>query len=163
QADGSILLPTNQFIRPAGKLVPFEGRPTALAIHPDGRTVAALKSSPDYGRPGDGLLIVDLGTGRIRQRFRAEGAAAGKRFTEGAFTGIAYRPDGRKLYASDANGPIIDATVAADGTLSTSRRIHMPVADPKRGVSLLAPDGSDTSNPGGLAVSADGRRLYAVL
>src|SRR5215472_310807 len=71
QADGSVVLPTNQTIRPAGRLIPFEGRPTAIAIRPDGRTAAALKSGGGYFVPGrpEHILIVDLNTGQIKQRF----------------------------------------------------------------------------------------------
>src|SRR5262245_12648018 len=36
QPDGSVVLPTNQVIRPVGRLIQFEGRPTAIAIRPDG-------------------------------------------------------------------------------------------------------------------------------
>jgi len=180
QADGSVVLPTNQTIRPAGRLIPFEGRPTAIAIRPDGKTAAALKSGGGYAGPGrpEHILIVDLSTGQIRQRFLpetpasgatgaqgSERAAANSVFGEsqGAFTGITYSPDGTKLYASDASGSIVLADVAADGTLGTSRRIAMPVADRKRGASLFMTDGRNTANPGGLAVSSDGHHLYAAL
>src|SRR5215468_5200483 len=88
QADGSVVLPTNQTIRPAGRLIPFEGRPTAIAIRPDGKTAAALKSGGGYAGPGrpEHILIVDLSTGQIRQRFLPETPAAGATGAHGSET-----------------------------------------------------------------------------
>jgi len=168
--DGSVVLPTDQIIRPAGRLVPFEGRPTAIAIRPDGRTAAVLKSAGSYIGPGrpEHILVVDLVTARVKQRFLPADSASSAAIqifenSQGSFTGIVYSADGTKLYASDASGSIVVANVAADGTLSAAHRIALPVADPKRGSSFFVPDGRNTANPGGLALSPDGRRLYVAL
>ena len=170
RTDGSAVLPTDQMITPAGRLVAFEGRPTAIAIRPDGRTAAVLKSASPYVGPGrpEHILIVDLDTAQVKQRFRPEEPTSSTdnplfMDVQGSFTGIVYDATGTKLYASDASGSIVVAKVAADGTLSASHRIPLPVADPKRGSSLFVPDGRNTANPGGLALSPDGRRLYVAL
>ena len=42
QADGSILVPTNQLLRPAGFQMLFPGRPVDLALSPDGKWLAVL-------------------------------------------------------------------------------------------------------------------------
>ncbi len=36
-SDGRIVVPTNQVLSPAGRQVTFSGRPTDLALSPDGR------------------------------------------------------------------------------------------------------------------------------
>ena len=42
--DGRIVVPTNQVLAPAGRQVDFRGRPTDLALHPDGRLLAVLNT-----------------------------------------------------------------------------------------------------------------------
>src|SRR5215471_17819827 len=69
QPDGSFVLPTDQIIRPAGKAITFDGRPTALAIRPDGRTAAVLRTSGGWFPYGGPILVIDLVTGRIKQQF----------------------------------------------------------------------------------------------
>jgi YVTN family beta-propeller protein len=159
QRDGSVLLPTDQTIRPAGRLLNFEGHPTAIAIHPDGRTAAVLKSRGTwfFFKNSEPILVIDLATGRIIQRFLPYDSA------DAGFTGIAYSPDGTKLYASDSGGAVMVANVAADGTLAGAAKISLPVPDPMRGAGMLYPDGSHTADPGGLALSANGRLLYVAL
>jgi YVTN family beta-propeller protein len=112
--------------------------------------------------------VIDLMAGKLKQRFLAdlsENTATTPLFAsfQGSFTGILYSRDGTQLYASDASGSVVVANVSADGTLSHSHRIALPVADPKRGASLFVADGRNTANPGGLALSGDGRRLYVAL
>ena len=83
------------------------------------------------------VTVVDLRSGTVLQRFNpGQGDAA--------FTGIAYNKDGTRLYASVKKGIVVNG-VAPDGTLVYLARI-------------------DTGTlPGGLALSGDGRRLYATL
>src|SRR5438132_8346704 len=59
QPDGRILVPTNQFLSPAGKQVTFPGRPVDLAFAEEGRTLVAknLRS----------LVFIDTATGKIKQ------------------------------------------------------------------------------------------------
>ena len=169
--DGSVVLPVDQVIHPAGRLIPFEGRPTALGIRPDGRTAAVLKSSGTYINSSDHaehIVIIDLSSGQIKQRFLPDGLAQGAwtlpyKTAQGSFTGILYSADGNKLYASDASGSVIVSDVAADGSLTTATRIALPVADPRRGAGFFKPEGRNTASPGGLALSKDGRRLYVAL
>ena len=169
--DGSVVLPVDQVIHPVGRLIPFEGRPTALAIRPDGRTAAVLKSSGTYMNSSDHaehIVIIDLSSGQIKQRFLPDGLAQGAwtlpyKTAQGSFIGILYSADGNKLYASDASGSVIVSDVAEDGSLTTATRIALPVADPRRGAGFFKPEGRNTASPGGLALSKDGRRLYVAL
>jgi len=45
QPDGSILVPTNQLLRPAGFQIQFQGRPVDLAISPNGKWMAVLNKN----------------------------------------------------------------------------------------------------------------------
>ena len=145
QTDGSVLLSTNQLITPAGLHVEFRGRPNAVALSPDRQQAAFLTGAYQA------IIVLDPASGAIKQEFSAAGSSA-------SFSGIVYSQDGKKLYASQANGRLIIANVAADGTLS----LDQLVATPK---SLIPYPGREDGNafPGGLALSEDGSLLYVVL
>ncbi|CAN5546072.1 alkaline phosphatase family protein [soil metagenome] len=59
QADGRIVVPTNQVLSPAGKQVTFQGRPVDLLLINDGKTLV-LKNMKS-------LVFVELATGTITQ------------------------------------------------------------------------------------------------
>src|SRR5579859_7928482 len=59
QADGSIVLPTNQVLRPAGRQLNFPGRPVDCAVTDGGQTLV-VKNLRE-------LLFIDAVAGRIRQ------------------------------------------------------------------------------------------------
>ncbi len=150
QPDGSVVVPTDQVITPAGQQVEFSGRPSAVAVSPDGTTAAYLTAGAGAG--GGSITLVDLATGAIKQAFSPGDRAA-------SFDGLLYAPDGRHLYAAFNDGKILIADVAADGTLSLGALVALPPV-----VGVPAPGGNaSTSNPGGLALSPDGATLYVAL
>ena len=103
------------------------------------------------------ILILDLVSKRVLQEFRlAENSDA-------SYTGLAYSPDGSRLFASDPGGSLMVAAVGPDGRLHDGRSIALPVADPKRGAGLLHPEGSNTGYPGGIAIARGGHRLYVAM
>ena len=59
QADGRIVVPTNQILKPAGKQVLFPGRPVDLALTDEGRTLV-VKNLKD-------LVFIDAATGEVKQ------------------------------------------------------------------------------------------------
>jgi len=136
QSDGSVVLPTNQTITPAGRQVEFPGRPNAVSLRPDGKTAAVLNSA------GDDLVVVDMASGAIKQRFAQPG--------DSSFAGLLYSPDGKKLYASQAGGTLLIASVAPEGSLSLDARVALPQR-------------SGNPYPGGVALSEDGATLYVAL
>lgn len=145
QADGSVVLTTNQVIRPAGTHVEFRGRPTAVVIHPDGKTAALLNGSYNA------LIVIDLVTGTVKQEMADIGS-------NGSFNGLVYSKDGKKLYASETQR-IVVANVADDGRLTLDRYLtSLPN-------STHAYPGREDGRPypGGLALSEDGSRLYITL
>ena len=93
QADGRVVVTTNQFLTPAGRQVEFRGRPLSVALSPDGRTAAFLNGTYQA------IILVDVETWTVKQEFTAAGASV-------SFTGIAYSSDGRRLYASQSVGAV---------------------------------------------------------
>src|SRR5215213_6953534 len=59
QADGRIVVPTNQVLEPAGRQVTFPGRPVDLALIDEGRTLV-VKNLKD-------LVLVDAATAQVKQ------------------------------------------------------------------------------------------------
>src|SRR5262245_57455326 len=59
QPDGSIVVPTNQVLKPAGRQVTFPGRPVDLALAGDGRTLVVKNMK--------NLLFIDVATAKIVQ------------------------------------------------------------------------------------------------
>src|SRR5687768_17986161 len=57
QADGRVLVPTNQMLRAAGKEVTFPGRPVDLVLSEDGRTLI-VKNSGD-------IVFVDVAKAKV--------------------------------------------------------------------------------------------------
>jgi YVTN family beta-propeller protein len=151
------VLPTDQAIHPAGLSVGFEGRPTAIAIRPGGHTAAILKTMGKFMPSKGPILILDLESKRVLQEFCSSAQS------DASFTGLAYSPDGSRLFGSDPSGSLMMAAVAPNGTLHNCRRIALPVADSKRGAGLLHPEGSNTGYPGGIAVAQSGHCLYVAM
>jgi YVTN family beta-propeller protein len=59
QSDGSIVVPTNQVLTPAGTQVLFQGRPVDLALTEGGKALVAKNMR--------NLVFIDIATGRIKQ------------------------------------------------------------------------------------------------
>jgi YVTN family beta-propeller protein len=134
---------TGQKLTPAGRQLEFPGRPTAIAVRPDGKTAAVLNTK------GDALLIVDLATQKIAQSF-ANGA--------GSFDGLAYNHKGDRLFMSDAGGDVSDLAVSAKGTVTLLKTIASPNVTPTAQTDINS--ASNNGYPGGLAFSADDSKVY---
>jgi YVTN family beta-propeller protein len=153
------VVPVNQVVTPAGSFVPLPGlRPQSLALSPDGRLLAVSGKTSE-------VMILDAGSGKIRQTVSlpSEDATTPEPRTTSAnilepdtkgqlsYTGLAFSPDGRRLYLSNVNGSIKVFAVGRDDDVRPSHSIPLPpAAAPRR----------DEEIPAGLALSDDGRRLY---
>lgn len=147
QPDDSVVLETNQVITPVGRQVEFLGRPMAATLSPDRNTVAVLNAY------GEAIVLIEPESGVVKQIFKAAENSA-------SFTGILYAKDGTKLYASQANGKLIVATVADDGMITLDRLLDTPSRkDDDTGGALAL----SNAYPGGLALSEDGETLYVAL
>src|SRR5579863_478158 len=87
QTEGYYLLPTSQLLRPWGEQTPIKGRPVDLAFDSRKHLLGILDSHS--------VLLLD-GTSGARM------AEIKSRCT--SYTGIAFRPGDRELWASEATG-----------------------------------------------------------
>ena len=158
RSDGRAVTPVNQLLAPAGRQVDLPGmRPQALALAPDGRTLVTSGKTNE-------VVVVDPATGAVRQRVKppaddatkppsaadtARNLAPDTQAIE-SYTGLVFAPDGTRLYMSNVHGSV-KVFSCVDGTLAPSHSIPLPPANaPQRTQEI----------PAGLAVSADGGRLY---
>jgi YVTN family beta-propeller protein len=170
QGNGSVLVPTNQSVTPTGIVRSIDGdRPKDLALSPDGEILAVLsKLQVDFFQPnGSTLGSVKLSAGPL---------------------GLAWTPDSCALFVSGDNGEIYRLAPGPDGwrivnfffisevredrSKNRHRTGAIQVPNGPLGLSPEEPHIATTSrlrehegNPQvtGLAISVDGRRLYAAL
>jgi YVTN family beta-propeller protein len=105
QADGRIVVPTNQILMPAGQQVTFFGRPVDLLPIEGGRLLVA-KNMRD-------LVFIDPATGAIKQTLALPAASKG---LSGAFSAVGLAAIGDRIFASDSRSAIRIAKRNADGT-----------------------------------------------
>jgi YVTN family beta-propeller protein len=136
-ARDATLLPTGLRLDPAGNSMALGSMPLAMALAPGGGRLVVMLS----GYREQGIQVVDRASGRLVQTL-AQPAA---------FLGLAFAPDGKRLYASGGDRDLIYvyAWAADTAALVDSLPLAMPRA-PAHGARY----------PAGLAVSPDGRRLY---
>ncbi len=158
-APGRLSTPVNQIVAPVGRHIILPGlRPQGLALSPDGTILVVSGKTSE-------VLVLDPADGKIRQRVplppekinEPQPAAASSNLLEPdtkailSYTGLVFSPDGRRLYLSNVNGSIKVLAVGRDGQVKPSHSIPLPPADAPRRKEEI---------PSGLAVSADGTRLY---
>jgi YVTN family beta-propeller protein len=161
EAAGKIIVPTNQVLSPAGKQIPVNGRPTDVALSPDGKWLGVL----DRGH----VAIINPQTGEIVSRAS---------HASGSYAGILFTADSKRLLASSNKGLIGVFDVAAGGKLKPAKSIELPLNKNARGENVASsetgpqspnksahPPGADSKNalPIGLALDPDGKTLWAVL
>ncbi len=130
QPDGSFLVSTGQ--RVEGGAIAFSGRPIDLALHPTGAFFAVLNKSS--------VFLAD-----------ADGVRAGSEFKLGntaGYRGLAWSPDGSRLFASIDKGYVQEIRREGD-KLVVGARIVIGRAGSK-----------DNPVAGGIAITRDGSRLF---
>ena len=111
KVDGSVLLPNQWSLRPVGKQVVIGDFPVNLAVHPSGKFVVALHAG--YGQHE--LVSVALPEGKVVAR-----VALGE-----AFYGLAFSPDGTRIYASGAGDEAVVEHAFKAGHFSEPQRIQL--------------------------------------
>ncbi|HEY3856982.1 MAG TPA: bifunctional YncE family protein/alkaline phosphatase family protein [Verrucomicrobiae bacterium] len=153
--------PVNQVVSPAGAQVELPGmRPQALALSPGGHILVTSGQTHE-------IVVLDSFSGRILQHVPLPEAASSQpqhavsdavlapdMAAQLSFTGLVFSPDGSRLYMANVNGDIKVFSVLADREVHAFFSISLPLVE---GASRSA------DIPAGLAISADGKRLFVVL
>ena len=131
----TLVTPVNQIVTPAGTQLDLPGmRPNALALSPDGKLLITTGLTHE-------LVTVDPGTGKILQHVplpsdQAQDAAPvsaeilspdGK--AQLSFTGLAFSPDGSRIYMANVNGDIKIFGVGQNEYVSPLFSISLPPAN----------------------------------
>lgn len=135
QPDGSMLLPNQWSLRPAGTSIEVGDFPVNIAVTRNGKFAAVLHC----GFSRHEVVILNLSEGKIVSRSDIDEA----------FYGLAFSQDGRELYCSGASSEVIHAFHFQNGKLTPS------------GDLTLRPQ-AEQGVPAGLAADRSGRTLYAV-
>ena len=106
-------LPNGWTITPAGKSIPSEDMVLNLSLSPDGRSIIAIEG----GYNDEGLMVIDTASQTMRQHV----------VLPTVWLGLAWHPDGKRLFVSGGNGTgsrpqaaPIRAFEYADGKLSNA-------------------------------------------
>jgi DNA-binding beta-propeller fold protein YncE len=135
QTGGETLLPNGWRIAPAGRHISVGDMPLDFILSPDGRHL--IVTNDGFNKPT--LSVLDLQRGYV----------AATVHIDDAWFGLAFHPDGRRLYSSGGGSGKIHELAFESGRLTPLRTFEVP--RPSRS-SFLA----------GLSVTADGERLFVV-
>jgi YVTN family beta-propeller protein len=133
QMSGQVLLPNQWSLDPAGKQLKMGDFPVNIALHPTEPLAAVLHAG--YGEHE--VVLVDLKGYRVVSRVAVPET----------FVGLAFSPDGTKVFASGAEKEVVHQFAHRGGFLSDHREIRIAKIEEKF---VLA----------GLSVSPDGKTLY---
>lgn len=161
QKDGSVVASDNQTLTPAGKLIELGSpvRAKAIALNPNLRTSSGAVLLMGSPQP---VIVFNIATGEVLQRFipGSVNGAESKPSKAGSFTGVTYSTDGKNLFFSQDDNHVVIAKVdPKTGLLSYVQSVDLP-RPPADGRPYYK---ANAINPGGIAVSEDGKRAYVVL
>src|ERR1035437_6927861 len=135
---GEMLLPNGRLLTPAGTQTEVGPYPFALALTPDGRRVVVACMGAD----DQSLHLLDAATGKT----------LAKEPVKKSWLGLAVAPDGKRVYVAGAGGKnVLIYRLESDPVV-----VEGPIALRAAG----EPAGLDAT-PSGLAVSTDGKSLWA--
>lgn len=129
------ITPGNWTLTPAGVQIPIGDRPMGAALSPDGRYLAVSND----GQGVQSLALVDTAARAVVQTIPYNAPDA-------LYVGVAWTPDGRRLYASAGGNNLVRVYETGGGRLTEISPIG------------LAPRGAPVY-PAGLAISPDGKTL----
>src|SRR5436309_637906 len=142
QGHGVTLLPNGWRIAPEGRHVTVGGLPMNLVPSPDGRFVAI--STSGWAKPA--LSIFDTRTLQIVSRVDVDHT----------WLGLVWHPDGTRLFASGSSENVIYQFAFLNGRVTSTGSISLGAAEVHPGRDVILNAGFVA----GLAISADGRRLF---
>jgi YVTN family beta-propeller protein len=154
--------PVNQVLTPYGRQIALPGlRPQALALSPDKKWLVTAGKTHE-------LVVMDPVSGAIVQRVQLPARKSDQPAPEPvsdqnlkpdakgqlSYTGLLFSPDGSRLYMSNVEGDIKVFNVDKAGKVTPFSSFPLPRVQAR---------GRAAEIPSGLAISADGKRLYVVL
>ena len=142
RADGPTINVHGWTLTPAGQQLRLGDRPYGMAASPDGRTLVVSND----GQSTESLMVIDRASGTLRQTLNYDRP-------EALYLGLAFSPDGHHLYASAGGNNKVRVYEVRDQQLIEQAPITLPTTD-AAGKKILP-------YPAGIAVSADGRTLFA--
>jgi YVTN family beta-propeller protein len=131
--DGTTMLPNGWRIQPAGKHVRVGDMPLNLIQTPDSRYL--IVTSNGLARPS--FSVIDIANWSVKSTMTLDHA----------WLGLAWHPDGTKLYSSGAGQNNVQEFNYADGAITRGRTFALPAV-------------TGQSFAGGLAISPDGKTLF---
>jgi YVTN family beta-propeller protein len=147
---GTVVLPNGWSLKPAGRQVRLGDLPVQIAVHPSEPVLAILHAG--YGEHE--IVTVNQSSGKI----------IGRVSLPASFSGLTWTADGKRLFAGGGFDDKIYRFDCSDGLLSRKTVFSYPSRRP-------FPIAADTLNgatsarnervPAGLAVTKDGKTLYA--
>jgi YVTN family beta-propeller protein len=144
EGQGVTLLPNGWRISPAGTHIHVGDLPLAMTHSPDGRFL--IVSNNGWAKPT--LTIVDTKHGYVTER----------ETVDHAWLGLAWHPDGRRLFSSGGSQNTVNEFRWTGSRLEPAGQIVISPPERSLGWSRL----ENAGFVGGLAMSPDGRTLYAV-
>jgi YVTN family beta-propeller protein len=138
EASGDRRLPTGARLDPAGVSYDLGSMPLAMVLSPGKDRVIVLLN----GWRQQGIQVIERNSGRVLQTVPLPAV----------FLGLAFSPNGRSLYVSGGDQDVIYRFDWSDGAATLADSIVLAVK-------AKGKDG--TRYPAGIALSPDGRTLYA--
>ena len=142
-ATGAVLLPNGWMIAPAGTHIYAGDLPLNMTFSPDGRYLIVTNNG--WSKPT--LTIVDLKLRQITDRVSVDHA----------YLGLAWHPDGKRLYSAGGGENTIYEFGYENGRLKEAGVFTLGRPERSRGGRL-----ENAGFVAGLAVSPDGKTLYSV-
>ena len=143
RGDGTGITPIGWAVTPVGKQVTLGDRPYGLALSPNGHFALASND----GQSTQSLQVIDAASGAVVQTIPYAG-------DEAVSFGIAFAPNGSKVYVSGGGNNKIRVFSISGETLTEQSSIVLPPGPTRPFFGDKAP------YPDGLAISPDGSRLY---
>ena len=167
QPNGSWVVSDGQIITPAGKQVDLgiRVRAKAIALNPNVKTHTAAVLTMGASQA---VEVFDTKTGDVLQNYIPFGQDS-----SGSYSGIAYSSDGKYLVFSQDSSNVTIARVSEDGLLTDDAQVNVPPNSSFITCFSNSPAGDgapcgtfftgSTSYPGGIAISRNGKSVYALL
>src|SRR5574338_64544 len=151
QGGGITLLPNGWTLAPAGRHIPIGDLPLAMVLSADGRRLIVTNNG--WAKPT--LTVVDVDRLAVTQRLPLDHA----------WLGLAWHPDGTRLFSSGAAQNSVLAIEYASGKLGIPTVIPIAQSSERPGSGTNRPAPIDPQKQvfiGGITTTPDGSRLFAV-